>query len=302
MYQALEAASKNYEMPRLFTVTGCLDSQHKILLAEYSGDRFSIKNDLQSDTSKLTISVFGYDALDASVTYVKIAHKVLHFLSIETNVSFRLGSVTIGTEKDLEVLHGNKYFEDTDWLDGWPRKDNLLYISKEGVEFIEWIASCAQNDIQTREKFLSACKHFYTAREVSSEETITVLCVSALEVASNLHNIKAVPCPSCGQPTYKISQRVTDLVAKFLPSHIVKFFKEYYGKRSKYLHEGIILRDQSFYHFGKNIPQLNKDSEYGCEVPNQLSVINLWEYTSYCLRGLLKSDITHQHAPVCVDA
>jgi len=96
---------------------------------------------------------------------------------------------------------------------------------------------------------------------------------------------------SSGQPVYKIGKRVAEFVDRFLPPHIVKFFKEYYKKRSKYLHEGIILEDQSFFHFGKNIPQLNKNHDSGCEIPTQVSVINLWEFTSYCLRSLLRAGL-----------
>jgi hypothetical protein len=290
LQQSLESARQKYETPHLITVTGYLRSQHIPLLADYSGERFSIKHHPQIKSSSLTIGVLAYDDLDALTLYTKIAYRILHFLSIETNISFQLRNVAVNKEDKIEMRHENKYFEDPDWLDGWPKVDELLYISEEGAEFIDWIAK-GQDDHQERKKFLLACRHFYAARKTHSDEVVTVLCMSALEVASNLRATNAAKCENCGQPVYKIGKRVAEFVDRFLPPHIVKFFKEYYKKRSKYLHEGIILEDQSFFHFGKNIPQLNKNHDSGCEIPTQVSVINLWEFTSYCLRSLLRAGL-----------
>jgi hypothetical protein len=281
-------AIQKYEHPIVYNVTGYLQSEYSYILTPYIGKNFSIRYNQQDQTSVLTVKVSAYDEVDALIEYTKIAYKIIYLLSVETNIPFQIRTPVVeNISRITPSTQENIYFEDDDWLDGVPNIDKFLYLSKESIEFIDWITICDFHDTK-KERFLLACRHFYSARLSVSEEIPLVLCMSALEVASNIDQTKVIHCSECKQPVYKISQRVIDLVDEFLPHHITSFFKKSYSKRSKHLHEGAILKDESFYIFGKNIPQLNGDSLSGCETPSQISITNLWEFTSYCMRKVLK--------------
>jgi hypothetical protein len=114
------------------------------------------------------------------------------------------------------------------------------------------------------------------------DEITTVMYISALEVVANIGIIPIQSCEKCSQPMYRIRQRVADMSGQYLPEQVVKFIKEHYDNRSKYLHTGIMLTDQTY--MGKSSPQLDTSSSSGCKVPHQVSIMNVREFTSYCLR------------------
>lgn len=124
-----------------------------------------------------------------------------------------------------------------------------------------------------------------------AEELATVLYMSTIEVASTINSNPSERCTTCGQQQYKISARVIDYVKKYLELEkehpILKDFKSYYAKRSKYLHEGIVLRDHSY--TGTTIPQLDPSSDAGVSQTTSVPVINLREWIGYMLRQQLKS-------------
>lgn len=96
---------------------------------------------------------------------------------------------------------------------------------------------------------------------------------------------------SCGQPTFKISERVGRLAEElYKEPYMKKHFKEYYSNRSKYLHLGVRLTTQSY--TGVSIPQLNVNDPSGCEIQSIPHSINMREYVSYCLRKVLQHKIT----------
>lgn len=123
-----------------------------------------------------------------------------------------------------------------------------------------------------------------------AEELATVLYMSAIEVAStNSHSSER--CDTCGQEQNKISARVVDHVKKYLALEeghpLIKVFKSHYGKRSKYLHAGIVLRDYSY--TGTTIPLLDPSSDFGVSQRTSVRLINLREWIGYMLRQQLKS-------------
>ncbi len=115
--------------------------------------------------------------------------------------------------------------------------------------------------------------------------------MSAIEVASTIDSNPSGRCDSCGQVQYKISARVVDYVKKYLALEeghsLIKIFKSHYQKRSKYLHEGAILRDNSY--TGTTIPRLDPSSESGVSERTSVRLMNLREWIGYMLRQQLKS-------------
>ncbi len=123
-----------------------------------------------------------------------------------------------------------------------------------------------------------------------AEEIATMLYISAIEVASSIDFDYSETCTTCNQKQYHISARVVDYVKKYFGleegDYFSKIFKSYYNKRSKYLHEGIFLRDHSY--TGTTIPRLNPLSDSGVSQNTSVSLINLREQTAYMLRQQLK--------------
>ena len=124
-----------------------------------------------------------------------------------------------------------------------------------------------------------------------AEELATVLYVSAIEVASTIDSNPSERCDTCGQEQYKISARVVDYVKKYLAleegHHLTKIFKSHYGKRSKFLHAGVVLSDHSY--AGTTIPRLDPSSDSGMSQRTSVLLINLREWIGYMLRQQLKS-------------
>ena len=105
--------------------------------------------------------------------------------------------------------------------------DRLKYHSTEEIE-----SDLYQINFEERDEKLSiAAKMGSTHMEIA-----TVLYLSALEVASSINITNPKNCSECGQPIYNIGRRVVDIVEKYLNVALGKEFKEYYKKRSKYLH------------------------------------------------------------------
>ena len=124
-----------------------------------------------------------------------------------------------------------------------------------------------------------------------AKEIATVLYMSAIEVASTIDSNPSERCNTCGQEQYKISARVVDYVKKYLSleedHHLSKVFKSHYGKRSKYLHAGVVLSDHSY--TGTTIPRLDPSSDSGVSQKTSVLIINLREWIGYMLRQQLKS-------------
>jgi hypothetical protein len=124
-----------------------------------------------------------------------------------------------------------------------------------------------------------------------AEELATVLYMSAIEVASTINSSPPEKCDACGHEQYRISARVVDYVTKYLGleegHHLAKEFKSHYGKRSKYLHEGVVLSDRSY--TGTTIPRLDPSSDSGVSQKTSVLLINLREWIGYMLRQQLKS-------------
>ena len=215
---------------------------------------------------------------------------------------------------------------DPNWMDDYPVENGCYLLSGEGVKLIDWVAAGTFDGNESVSTLLRAFSHFHTARKYaaqvtdlfdSEEPTIEIdgrgsipmwvrdhrlqvagqmgaahaeitgtLYMSALEVASKLGAAISENCEKCGQPQYKISRRVTDLMTECGGEYLGRFAKQYYGQRSGYLHEGLMLTSTDY--AGVSIPRLDPSSDSGCLMQISSPSLNLLEYAGYCLRKVLK--------------
>jgi hypothetical protein len=320
--QAIISISKSnfYQPSKFFLETG-IDSLF-MPLGYYKGEAF-LTHLSQGTRFNLAIETKGYDDIDVQTECKSKILQCLDLLSIETNSTFWHDVLVNEAEQDVdneEIL-----VQDLDWIDDYPVINKKFRLSKAGKKFLDLISKDQLNKAQ--ELFLMACNHFHTARKYDAQvydclkhhsteeiesglyqitleerderlsmaakmgsthmEIASVLYISALEVASSIDIEKPKNCPQCGQTVYGIGRRVVDMVEKYLNVHLGKEFKRYYGKRSKYLHAGELLYNYSY--IGITIPQLDPSDQTGCRVNSAIPLVNLREYTSFCLRKVLQS-------------
>jgi hypothetical protein len=313
--QLKDTAEKAYQRrnsPDTETLRVKVSSLHSSL-APYCGQWFKISPD-QHPISLLHIKIRAFDKIDAEAELLRISSYLLDVLSIETNSLFWL----LGQEDRQDIASNmesedsacpeiNTFVSDEEWMDGTPRHNGYLLISYQAVQFLDRVLS--KNELSTDEEtFIRSCHHFHVARDQDAliydrclksgsmisrrgEEISTVLYMSAIEVASTIDSHPSGKCTTCGQEQYKISARVVEYAKKYLrleeEDPIIKLFKSYYGKRSKYLHAGVVISDRSY--TGTTIPRLDPSSDSGVSQKTSVSLINLQEWISYMLRQQLKS-------------
>ncbi|WP_027401693.1 hypothetical protein [Aphanizomenon flos-aquae] len=175
------------------------------------------------------------------------------------------------------------------------RSCHHFHVAREQDAFINDRLVCTEEQENEDEITFSFQEHprLKSASMLSrrAEEFATVLYMSAIEVASTIDSNPSERCDTCGQEQYKISARVVDYVKKYLVleegHHLIKIFKSHYGKRSKFLHAGVVLRDNSY--TGITIPRLDPSSDSGVSQRTSVLIINLREWIGYMLRQQLKS-------------
>lgn len=318
--KAVNTAKQNVGNYSFFQYCTGIKSMYSI--SSYEGERFNINVDSKK-CSKLSIIVESYDKNQASGIATKKINQLMDFLSVETNAPFWK---TNELEEDASEQTGKEiYQEDEEFIDGLSYKDGHLVLSREGKNFVERLVNLKNEDDQAMSLFLKACHHFHTARKYHAQleniylanpkkdgdkvtyeikryedlelaasmggshtEIATTLYLSALEVLT-LYNFKPENCETCSQPKFKIKQRVKGFVTEHLNEFAAKLLGDYYDKRSFYLHRGSILtRDMPT---GSSIPLLDKVDKTGCVDPVKVSLNNLREYTSYCMRKFYKEKL-----------
>ncbi|MCE5479986.1 hypothetical protein JMA01_02050 [Staphylococcus pseudintermedius] len=251
----------------------------------------------------MVFSVAAYDHNQASGKAVEFINETLDFLSIETNLMFYLDEINVienveFKEKD-EMTYNKKesYQVNSDYIDGYSIYNNQIVISKEAIKFLNYIQKNDNEDIRT---FMRACHHFHSARKLDSDtfevnalhqksnkrldsnlEIANTLYLSALEVVSSI-GFQSDRCSECNQIKYSISKRVKDITNKYLNDNVAKEVVKSYSLRSKYLHEGVLIRSTS--PTIQSIPLLDNSTQSGCKENFSASIYNLREYTSYILR------------------
>ena len=289
-------------------------------IASYESEFFKTEI-LSKEGTQLTFLTKAYDQKQVNGISSKKIKQIMDFLSLETNSVFWRGK-TSSLEQEKKVLT-NELFQDDEFIDGMPIKEDCIVLSREGKQFLEQIINPHNQLSKDVEMFLKACHHFHSARKYDEQELsnallidgdsfpeeikkrkndlkiaskmgeshvelATTLYMSALEVVT-LIGAEKDTCSACGQTKYQIARRVRDLVTEHLGEHLSSDLNYYYNLRSKYLHTGLLIEDEEF--GGYVIPQLDVDSKRGCREVTGVALINLREYVGYCLREYYKKNL-----------
>ena len=269
-------------------------------ISPYIGKHFNI-DPLTKSKFYLSLSVNAYDDVDAKSEFRKKILPVLDILSIQTNLPFWVSN-EISNIKSVKENIPEQFTSEIDWIDDYSYENGYVVISKKCKEFIDKILDI-RSDNSDYIKFLRASRLFHTARKYEYQlfnsnsklfslgdatvELIPVLYMTTMEVVSLIIAEESKSCVACGQPMYKISERVGNYAEIMSSSSNFKsMFKQYYSNRSKYLHLGLQMTTQSY--TGISLPQLNNDDPSGCEAQSLMPNINLREFVSYLLRKQLQ--------------
>lgn len=103
--------------------------------------------------------------------------------------------------------------------------------------------------------------------------------MSALEVIT-LKDKEPDTCKCCGQKKYSIARRVID-IANAAKDGLGDFVKNYYRDRSKYVHTGALLSNNSY--IGRSIPLMSKVSETGMITQVGRVPVELKEMVKACI-------------------
>ncbi len=310
----------SFKTPEIKCLNATISSYNSI--SNYNSDFFSISS-YGNGLSSFTLGVKAFGDNDAKFICQSKMTKVLDLLSVLTNAPF-----SFCKQPSNPVTHKEKemFYEDEGFIDGHPIQNSEFILTKYGKEIIDRVIRSDKEEGNIK-KLINASMHFhaarkfdaqindlyiyhepeqteevdiytinfsprdqrlFSAREVNAniEEIATVSYISALEVISSIvFDNDAHRCKNCNQFMYGISARVRDLLRKYFPDQLAKQIHSYYSSRSKFLHEGEILEHT---YTGISIPQLDYNHSSGCKVSSDIPLINLREYTGYCIRSVIK--------------
>lgn len=317
----INTAKNNLHKTLTFSYKTAVSTIYKSL-GYYRSGNFVIHSSSENKFN-FSITTSGYDDIDAETNCNTQVISFLDLLSVETNSAFWGDKFVDQLEQKID--REEIFVEDMEWIDDYPIISEKLRLSKAGKTFLDLIAKDELN--KDKKLFLKACNHFHTARKydaqvhdlfkcsstqeveqgvyqlsleerdnglsmafrmgASHREIASVLYISALEVASSIGIEDAKNCTECGQKLYNIRSRVSNMIENHFNPSLAKDFKGYYDKRSNYLHAGELLFNYSY--IGTTIPQLDPSDPTGCKVHSGIPLLNLREYTSFCLRKILQS-------------
>ncbi len=295
--KVVKTAQENIGLLKTYNYSTGIKASYPIM--QYTNVNFSIKS-TDDGENIFTCNVSAYDENQGSGLFFKKVTNLLDFLSVETNAIFRR---TPNKPKENTVSHEEELFqEDKDYIDNISMDEKNILISREGYKFIEMLTGIDELS-QEHELFLKACSHFHTGRAMEESlymgregqlislgggnktEIATTLYLSALEVIT-LIGFEEDKCSDCGQSKFQIGKRVKQFTSRYLPKELVKEFIVYYDKRSKYLHSGEKLVTET--PTKNSVPLLDPNDISGCVTPYRISVKNVGEYVSYCMRNFYK--------------
>ena len=268
-----------------------------IAINNYKGEKFIIQNTNELNKFNITIKVNGFDSQDIKKQATKLINYIIDFLSVCTNCVF------YRTEK-VESQNVKKYniYSEEKWIDGASEK-----LSEKSCRFIEKILrqELSEKDIN----FLKACylyhyvNKYYSMKfdfdkynfslvnmRVYNEEMMIALYMSTLEIIAYNENKYVKKCKECGQQVYSIGKKVIDLAKKYGDGYADdKQIREYYSKRSKFLHTGQVLSERTY--CGSCNPEFEiKDGKF---VLNQelplVNIVFIKEYVGYILRNYFEN-------------
>jgi hypothetical protein len=289
--------------------------------SSYQGQYFKL-NPLLGNFFECTIKICAFDNIDARTIILKKIKLISALLSVFSNCLILNTSKKVEAS-DIEIKE-NEYNINLDWIYDKPLKNNHILLSEKSCILIDKLISLDSFNEKIN-LILAAFTHFHSARaqdsfehdvlmsaetskvsdnvfelhfekddrfdvakeiQMSSTEIASVLYMSSLEVAS-LIGEEVSKCNSCNQSKYSISSRVQNFVRENGGNDLVKTIRNYYNLRSRYLHQGMLLKNYSY--SGNSIPTLDLESQSHIQVYSQVSVLNLREWCSYFLRQSVES-------------
>ncbi|PFA23138.1 hypothetical protein CN373_07080 [Bacillus cereus] len=285
--QAVRKARKNKGAYKKFFVKMGIKSHPS--LSSYKGENFTTRVSADGFTD-ITFPIYAHGESQVHSKFFPKLKQIMDFLSVETNSPFERDYKYHTGQKLAEISPNEVYQVPVSINDSFTYhpfvRNGYIVISEIGQRFLDYIANTDKLD-KDLALFLKACSHYHTARKHDDQltEIATTLYLSALEVTT-LIGFQEETCKECSQPKYKISKRVRGLAEKYLSADVAKDFIEYYDKRSKYLHRGEMLSEDSF--SSHSFPMLDKDSEHGCKMGAHINLMDIRKNTGYILREFYK--------------
>lgn len=270
-----------------------------LAIDNYKGERFIIQNTNEKDKFNITIKVSGFDTRDAKKQGTKLINYIVNFLSVCTNCVFYQTD-----KRDSDNVRNYNIYSAEKWIEGGNGG-----LSKKSCEFIEKILQEKLSEDQIN--FLNACYIYHYANKyysmkfdfdkyefslvdlgVYNEEIMIVLYMSALEVIAYTENKDVDKCEKCGQQVYSIGKKVLHISQKYGDEYAYdKQIKDYYSKRSEFLHLGQVLSERTY--SGSCNPEFEiKDGKFVLneELPF-VNIIFIKEYVGYILRNYFENTL-----------
>jgi hypothetical protein len=232
--------------------------------------------------TEIEITVCAFAEVDARHEFTAQIRSLLDIFSCMTNVSFLISN-DMTRKWAPKSKNINTFLSNPDWLDGISREEGHLRLTDSQFKFCDDMIS-AKIEVG---RLTRAAHLFHKALMIYYKEPVrydeaTALFVSALE-AVDIPVSKTSTCPECGQEKYKISRRIVDLGVRHLGPHVEKLFRDYYDRRSKYLHAGRLISFQPM--VDNIIPQLDPQGIEGCAMPSAVGIpMNLMEFSGFIIR------------------
>lgn len=267
---------------------------------EAKGKRFLLKD------NSLEVTVDGFDEEDASSLFKSYAFQICNLLTYDT---LRYVSIKGDAMEEIRETHNRTFIiingKTGSKVSSHERNASFvgLSISQEMVDYIDEYLTRPYMYEEHMTLFDKSTQMFAEGvrnEELASEfanlfspfaETATINYMSALEVIS-LSDFEPTRCELCGQLRYSISRRVIDFVSSVFP-YYAEQIKRFYKERSKYVHCGALLSNQSY--AGRSIPLMSRMSESGILVQHSFIDPLLKEVVRECIRSHeINANATHK--------
>lgn len=320
---AIKRINEVYDFIAKCTLEGRYKDERRLFFENYKGKNFRIYN--KNEESEFIFYGQGYDKYDFENKAIKKVSSICDFLSVQTNVLIDYKHLVIekqGKNKELleeyDCMLQEHIFADEEFIDFFPKYKERLIIQEKSIDMLEYIINAEYADekvngviqscrifregleeeyilesgvvLTTDTKYMSLAKKNNKARKNMLSSAVTFY-MSALE---NLTVVDYLPekCSSCGQLKFEISNRIGNIVEKYMDIEMARVMKKIYAMRSGYLHSGTIYLGSNS---GAIRPNLDISTGSNCVEDGFISVFldgesgvffadNVREWVSYIIR------------------
>lgn len=301
-----------------------------------------VHNTFKIEDSILSFVVDSHDEIEAEFIAKQRVVKIVNFLAVESNIFFEFYDLAVDIEVESSEFNISKpksvFQNDIDneflgyiegrFIDFIPEFEGRIILSSESIQLI---SSLLVSDSEQLRVLNNASYHFreglkrerdlvnrrimvfsdrylqVSPRDDNERQSIIDISVthylSAIETVTLL-NSNPEKCEHCGQPMFKINQRVSNFISQYLWPHYSVVFKKIYNMRSIYLHTGtpyasnctLNTRPLVSEFTGTGSTDLNLISVEVEGASIHFGVENIREWTSYAIRNFYK-DSGHFELP-----